>query len=114
MRGQSRFELFGVFVGINRRALLGEQRARIEAGRHLNDAVAGFRFAAEDRPLDGRGAAILGQQRAVQVDAAEAGSGERFWAEDFAVVAHDQQIGASDAIRDCDSGALTVVGSPDL
>ena len=109
-RGKSRFELFGVFVGVDRRALLAEAWAGVEAGRHLDDAVAGFRFAVEDRPLDRGGAAILGQQRAVQVDAAEAGGGECFGAEDFAVVADDEQVGASDAIRDWASGALTVSG----
>ena len=108
--GQAVFELLGVFVGVDRRALLGEARAGVEAGRHLDDAVAGFGFAVEDCPLNGRGAAVLGQQRAVQVDAAEAGGGERFGAEDFAVVADDEQVGASDAMRDWASGELTVSG----
>ena len=109
-RGEAGFELCGVFVGVDGRALLSEKRAGVEAGRHVDDAVAGFGFAAEDGPLHGRGAAILGQQRAVQVDAAETGGGERFGAEDFAVIADDEQVGASEPMCDWDSGELTVSG----
>ena len=54
---------------------------------------AGFRFAAEDSPLDWGRAAVFGQQRAVEVDAAEASCGECFGTEDFAVVADHEQVG---------------------
>ena len=112
-RGEAGFELFGVFVGVDRRALLGEAGAGVEAGRHLDDAVAGFGFAVEDGPLDRGGAAILGQQRAVQVDAAEAGGGERFGAEDFAVVADDEQVGGERCDAGLGVGGVDGVGGPD-
>ena len=60
-RGQPRFERGRVFVRIDRRPLLREARTGVEAGRHLDHRVAGFGFAVQDRTLDGRRAAILGQ-----------------------------------------------------
>ena len=111
---QARFELAGVFVGVDRRALLAEARAGVEAGRHLDDAVAGFGFAAEDRPLHGGGAAVLGQQRAVQVDAAEAGGGKRFGPQDFAVVADDEQVGGERCDARLGFGGVYRVGRPDF
>ena len=87
------FERRRVFVRIDRRPLLREARTGVEAGRHLDHGVAGFGFAVQNRPLHGGGTAILRQQRTVQIDAAEARRGERRGAEDFAVVADDQEVG---------------------
>ena len=95
-------------------SILREARAGVEAGRHLDDGVAGFGVAIENGPLDRGGAAILGQERAVEVDAAEAGGGERFGAEDFAVVADDEEIGGERGEAGLGFGEVDGFGGPDL
>ena len=54
----------------NRRAARGQNRPGVEAGIHLHDGHAGFRFAVGDGPLDRRRAAIFRQQRGVDIQAA--------------------------------------------
>ncbi len=53
---------------------LGRDRAddiaRVERCNHIHDRNAGDTLAVQDRPVDGRGAAILRQKRGVNVDAA--------------------------------------------
>ena len=81
--------LAGGFVGIDCYAIDAQTGAGVEAGGHLDDGVAGFGVAVEDGPLHGGGAAVLGQQRSVEVDAAVRGGGEDWRFENFAVVADD-------------------------
>ena len=66
---QTSFELAGGFVGIDRHALQAETWARVEPRSHLNDRVAGLGVAVEHGPLYGRGSTVLGEERAVEVDA---------------------------------------------
>ena len=53
---------------------LGRDRAddiaRVERRNHIHDGNAGNALAVQDRPVDGRGAAVLRQKRGVNVDAA--------------------------------------------
>ena len=73
---------------------LGEQHgAGVEARVEAHGGDAGVGFAVGDGPLDGRGAAVLRQQRAVQVDAAEAGQGEHPVRDDAAVGDDEDGVG---------------------
>ena len=108
------FQFAGVFVGIDRSALLQQTGTGIEAGSHLNDRVARFGIAIEDCPLHGGRAAVFRQERTVQVDAAEAGGGERFRTEDFTVITDDEQVGRERGNTRLGVGNVDRFGGPDF
>ena len=60
---------------------------------HVDHGHAGLRFAVIDGPIDRRRAAVLRQQRGVQVHAPETCRGQRGRRQDLPVVADHQQIG---------------------
>ena len=72
---------------------LQEHVARVEPLVHLHDRDAGLRLPLRDRPLDGRRAAILRQQRAVHVHRAVRRELEEVLAEDPAVRGHGEEVG---------------------
>ena len=90
---QPRFEFGGGFGWADGRATNGQTRSAVEAGCHVDDGHSGFRVALQNGPVDRRGAAILGQQRRVQVDSPQRRRGERGRRQDLAVVADDEQFG---------------------
>ena len=90
--GQPAFELDGVFVGADRRPALHQAGAAVQAGRHVQHGNAGFGVAVVQGPVDRSGAAILGQQGSVQVDAAQRRNSQRAGRQDLAVVAGNEQL----------------------
>ena len=81
----------GVVVGDVERAHR-RHRPGVEARLHAHDRHAGPRFAANDRPLDRRGAAQPGQQRRVHVAGPEPRQIEQLLRQDAAVGDDDEQI----------------------
>ena len=65
----------------------------VQAGIHLHDGHAGFRVAVENRPLNGRGAAMPGEKRRVDVQAAKAREFEDGGRENLAVSGDDDEVG---------------------
>ena len=59
------------FAFANRQFLLGQDVAGINFVLQLKSGYAGFFFTIDDSPVDGRSAAVLGEQRCVKVDPAE-------------------------------------------
>ena len=51
---------------------LRQHRPGVQAGVHLHDGDAGLGVAVENRPLDRGGAAVIGQQRRVNIQTTEA------------------------------------------
>ena len=70
-RRQLRSQRLGGIFRANRNFALHEDVAGVEPGIDLHGREPGVRFAIENGPVDGRRAAILGQQRAMHVDPAE-------------------------------------------
>ena len=73
--------------------LLEENGAGVEALFKEHGGVAGKSIAHGHRPLDGRGAAVLGQQRRVEVDAAEPWEGQHPGGDDAAIGYDDDGVG---------------------
>jgi hypothetical protein len=71
--------------------------AGVEAGVDAHRRDAGDRFSASDRPLHGRCAAVLRQQRGVQIDVAERRQVKHPLRNDAAVADHDDRIGLEGA-----------------
>ncbi len=72
---------------------LVQHGASVHADVHLHDGDAGFALALDDSVLDGGGAAILGQQRGVHVDAAIFRHGKDFLAQELAKGSHYNEVG---------------------
>ena len=71
--------------------------ARVHARVHLERGDAGLRLAADDRPRDGRRAAIARQQRGVDVDRPARGRVEHGLRQDLAERHHHRDVGAERA-----------------
>ena len=87
------FQLHGRFFGIDVARSLGDARAGIDAGSHVDDRHAGLPFAVVNRPIDRRRAAIFRQQRRMKIDSPHASRGQGFRRENLPVIADDHQIG---------------------
>ena len=76
---------------------LGRDRAddiaRVERRDHIHDGNAGNALAVQDRPVDGRGAAILRQKRGVNVDAAVLRQVQDLLRQDLSVGRDHDQLG---------------------
>ena len=77
----------------DRRGGFAEYCAGVEAGVHLHDGDAGRGLAVEDGTLDRRGAAVRGEQRAVDIEAAVRWEVENGLWENLAVGGDDDQAG---------------------
>ncbi len=91
-------EIDGGLIGRDFDGLLEKNGAGVEAFFEKHGGIAGECVAHGHGPLDGRGAAVFGQQRGVQVDAAEAREGEHPGRNDAAVGDHDDGFG-SDGLK---------------
>ena len=83
-----------VIIGADRRALLAEGVAGVEAFVHFHDGDAGLALVVQDRPLNRRGAAVFRQKRGVNVQAAEARQFEDLSRQDLAVSGYHNQVGS--------------------
>ena len=61
----------GGFIGADGRGAAAQDVPGVQSGRHFHYGDAGFRLVIEDGPLDGRRAAMPGQEGGVDIDAAE-------------------------------------------
>ena len=86
-------QIDGGLVGANFDGLLQQNRPGVEAFFKQHGGVAGEGVAHGDGPLDGRRAAILGQQRPVQIDAAKPRQSEHPRRNDAAVGDDDDRVG---------------------
>jgi hypothetical protein len=111
---EPRLQLAGGFVVVDRDTVDAEDGTGVEAGGHLNNGVAGFGVAIKDGPLHGGGAAVLGQQRAVEVDATEARGGERGRFQNLAVVADDEEVRGQTTKRGAGVLGVDGFGLPDF
>ena len=90
--GEPLREIDGRLVRADRRRASQEHRAGIETGVHEHRGDAGLGLSFGDRPLDRRGAAVLRQQRRVDVDAAVSRNVEQGLREDAAVGEDDSGV----------------------
>ena len=105
-RSEARSEGFGGVVGGDRKFLLEEDVAGVEAGVDAHGGDAGDGFAVCDGPLNRSGAAIFREQRGVQVDVAERREIEHPLRNDAAVADDDDGVG----LEGGELGAEFVVG----
>ena len=66
-----------VSSALDGRAALGDHRPGVDLGGHVDHADPRLLVAVDQGPVDGGRSAVLGQQRGVQVDAAETCLGQR-------------------------------------
>ena len=83
----------GGLLGADFDRLLEENGAGVEAFLKQHGCVAGEGVAIGHGPLDGRGAAVLGQQRPVQIDAAQPGQRQHPGRKDAPVSHHNNGVG---------------------
>ena len=90
--GEAPAELDGILLGRDFGFRFEQHVAGIEPGVDLHGGDAGARFAVDDRPLDGSGAAILRQQRGVHVDDAERREIDHGLRNDLAIAHHHHGV----------------------
>jgi hypothetical protein len=95
--GQPGGQLAGRLVGTDRRRGGQQHLPGVHAGVHLERRDAGDRLAADDRPLNGRGAAIPRQERGVNVDRAARRRVEHGLRQDLSEGDDDGDVGAERA-----------------
>ncbi|MNY21101.1 hypothetical protein D3C86_1546230 [compost metagenome] len=91
--GEALREDIGRLVGADRGACLQEHGAGIQALLHLHGGDPGLGVAVQDGPLDRGGAAIAGQERGVDVDAAEGRQVQDRLRQDLAVGDDHDEVG---------------------
>ena len=91
--GEIVFELLAGLVGADWTFHPGDHAAGIERLHDAHDRHAGHGIAGDDRAMDRRGAAVLRQQRRVDVDHPEPGDRQHLVGQDPAVGGDDAEVG---------------------
>ena len=112
-RGQARAQFERVFFRADLGFPFEQHVAGVEAGVDPHGGDAGVRFAVRDGPLDGRRAAIFGQQRSVDIDDAVRRDVEDRLRDDLAVADDDHRFGRDGAQLFDDFGAADALGLMD-
>ncbi len=98
-RGDSLIQRRARVVGGDAERGLIDHRTAIHVRGEPDERVAGVAFPPEQRPVDGRAAAVVRQQRGVCPDHADAGQPQRWGVQDLAPADHEHDVGVESAQR---------------
>ena len=107
--GQTVVEGLHGLIGVDGGHGLGDDVTGIQLQDHVHDGDAALGIAVEDGPVDGGRATVLGQQRGMDVDAAQLGVVQDLLGEDPAIGGHHDEVGGQ-TLDGLQGGAVPQLG----